>query len=87
LTGEVKTLYEQWRSLGYTQSAALDRVERSDLVHEERLYRQFRDAGLSPVAASMAAIGRDGPPLRPVEDSNANTRLVKALENMAAKIR
>jgi hypothetical protein len=63
LTGEAKELYEEWRSLGYTERQALDRVQRSGVVRESELYNTFRDVfGLSREAASTAALGRDPKP-------------------------
>jgi hypothetical protein len=66
LRGEARQLYQQWRALGYTEEGASDRVDRSGLVQEPKLYEVFRGLGLSREAASTAALGRD--PHRPTDD-------------------
>ncbi|GAA2726352.1 hypothetical protein [Actinocorallia aurantiaca] len=63
LTGQARSLYESWRELGLSESAALDAVTESGLIREstapaDRLEAAFTEMGLTESAARRAAAGR-----------------------------
>ncbi|WP_433541160.1 hypothetical protein ACQP10_08525 [Streptosporangium sandarakinum] len=60
LQGEAKRVFDSWRAAGYTETQALEEVERSGVLHEDQLYGIFKGLGMSENAARTAARGRVG---------------------------
>jgi hypothetical protein len=62
LTGEARDRFQVWRTLGLSESAALDQLRRDGVLAEadpvDQLTESFRALGLSPSAAKTAALGR-----------------------------
>jgi hypothetical protein len=58
LTVEGRQVFDRWRAFGLSESEAL--AECRALDHQSRLAERFQRRGLSPVAARVAAAGRDG---------------------------
>jgi hypothetical protein len=58
LTGEAAELYESWRGVGYSEAAAMERVETSGVLLEEALFESFVGLGMPEGAARHAARGR-----------------------------
>src|SRR4051794_35724883 len=63
LRGEPLRVFETWRSLGVSESTAMEQLRRDGLLPRDEggdLVEVFRDLGLSEAAASRAAAGRGG---------------------------
>jgi hypothetical protein len=65
LRGKARELYQTWRGLGLSESAAMEQVREAGLLRErrsehDRLRETFIGLGLSERAAEVAAAGRDG---------------------------
>jgi hypothetical protein len=70
LQGDARRMFDAWISIGLTEQAALESLARDGFIHEsddDRLVRNFQELGLSLTEARIAAAGRDGPRLRPVQ--------------------
>jgi hypothetical protein len=99
LNGEQRKAFETWRSLGLSESAAMDCLITDGVVavsEEEQLARSLSSTfGLSEAAAEAAARGRDGgpPSSRPVSESQParqaedRRRLMAVIEAWAADLR
>jgi hypothetical protein len=58
LTGEAAELFESWRAAGYSEAAALERVQTSGVLEEQGLYESFIRQGMPEPVARNAARGR-----------------------------
>jgi hypothetical protein len=64
LRGEAARVFQTWRSIGLSESSAIEQLRRDGLLGQpdafDRLVENFKALGLSPDAARTAAVGRAG---------------------------